>query len=81
MVDSKETMVNFYLGQDHNGYFDQGDVVGDICYNSINKNGQSADSSWNEKIITLGFREVKRNPSCSGCCLWDKNSKGFVGLS
>ncbi|MBT2649864.1 sugar-binding transcriptional regulator [Bacillus sp. ISL-34] len=60
------TMVNSYLGQDHKGYFDQGDVVGDICYNFINKNGQAADSSWNEKIITLDLERLKEIPLVVG---------------
>ncbi|MFE4708870.1 sugar-binding transcriptional regulator [Peribacillus simplex] len=60
------TMVNSYLGQDHNGYFDQGDVVGDICYNFINKNGQAANSSWNEKIITLDLERLKEIPLVVG---------------
>jgi DNA-binding transcriptional regulator LsrR (DeoR family) len=60
------TMVNSYLGQDHKGYFDQGDVVGDICYNFINKNGHAADSSWNEKIITLDLERLKEIPLVVG---------------
>jgi len=60
------TMVKSYLGQDHKGYFDQGDVVGDICYNFINKSGQAADSSWNEKIITLDLERLKEIPLVVG---------------
>ncbi|MBT2258408.1 sugar-binding transcriptional regulator [Priestia megaterium] len=60
------TMVKSYLGQDYKGYFDQGDVVGDICYNFINKSGQAADSSWNEKIITLDLERLKEIPLVVG---------------
>ncbi|MBE5098456.1 MULTISPECIES: sugar-binding transcriptional regulator [Priestia] len=60
------TMVKSYLGQDCQGYFDQGDIAGDICYNFINTKGQSADSSWNEKVITLDLDKLKEIPLVVG---------------
>ncbi|MCT9853450.1 sugar-binding transcriptional regulator [Priestia megaterium] len=60
------TMVKSYLGEDHKGYFDQGDVVGDICYNFINKKGQAADGSWNEKVITLDLEQLRDIPLVVG---------------
>jgi len=60
------TMVKSYLGEDHKGYFDQGDVVGDICYNFINKKGQTADGSWNEKVITLNLEQLRDIPLVVG---------------
>jgi len=60
------TMVKSYLGQDHKGYFDQGDVVGDICNNFINKKGQAANGSWNEKVITLDLEQLRDIPLVVG---------------
>ncbi|WP_456318435.1 sugar-binding transcriptional regulator [Priestia megaterium] len=60
------TMVKSYLGQDHQHYFDHGNVVGDICYNFINNKGQTADSSWNEKVITLDLEQLRDIPLVVG---------------
>lgn len=60
------TMVQSYLGQEHQEHFDHTDIVGDICYNFIDKNGRTAHSSWNEKVITLELEKLKEIPLIIG---------------
>lgn len=60
------TMVKSYLGSDHQNYFDQTDVVGDICYNFINSKGDASSNLWNEKIITLEVEKLKEIPLVIG---------------
>ncbi|WP_129732083.1 sugar-binding transcriptional regulator [Ectobacillus funiculus] len=60
------TMVQSYLGKEHQEHFDHTDIVGDICYNFIDKNGRTAHSSWNEKVITLELEKLKEIPLIIG---------------
>ncbi|MBT2696607.1 sugar-binding transcriptional regulator [Bacillus sp. ISL-40] len=60
------TMVKSYLGQETQEYFNQTDVVGDICYNFINKNGDTSDNSWNEQVISLKLEQLKEIPLVVG---------------
>ncbi|MGM0878795.1 MAG: sugar-binding transcriptional regulator [Bacillota bacterium] len=60
------TMVKSYLGQEYQEYFEQTDVVGDICYNFINKNGQASCNSWNERVIALELEKLKEIPLVIG---------------
>ncbi|MBD1380420.1 sugar-binding transcriptional regulator [Metabacillus arenae] len=60
------TMVKSYLGQGHQEYFDQTDVVGDICYNFIDKNGRASFNSWNEKVIALDLEQLREIPLVIG---------------
>ncbi|MBT2725003.1 sugar-binding transcriptional regulator [Bacillus sp. ISL-46] len=60
------TMVKSYLGQETQEYFNQTDVVGDICYNFINKNGDTSSNSWNEQVISLKLEQLKEIPLVVG---------------
>ena len=60
------TMVKTYLGQETQEYFNHTDVVGDICYNFINKNGDTSSNSWNEQVISLKLEQLKEIPLVVG---------------
>jgi deoxyribonucleoside regulator len=60
------TMVHSYLGQEQTEYFDDTDVVGDICYNFINKEGKPSSSSWNERVISLELEKLREIPLVVG---------------
>jgi deoxyribonucleoside regulator len=56
------TMVKSYLGSDHQKLTDETEIVGDICYNFINKFGKPASNSWNERVIALELEKLKKIP-------------------
>ncbi|MBT2723308.1 sugar-binding transcriptional regulator [Bacillus sp. ISL-46] len=60
------TMVKSYLGQETQEYFNQTDVVGDICYNFINNNGDTSSNSWNEQVISLKLEQLRDIPLVIG---------------
>ncbi|MCM3728190.1 sugar-binding transcriptional regulator [Neobacillus cucumis] len=60
------TMVKSYLGQEPQEYFNHTDVVGDICYNFINKKGETSSNSWNERVISLGLEQLSEIPLVIG---------------
>ncbi|MBT2696596.1 sugar-binding transcriptional regulator [Bacillus sp. ISL-40] len=60
------TMVKSYLGQETQEYFNQTDVVGDICYNFINKKGETSSNSWNERVISLRLEQLRDIPLVVG---------------
>jgi len=60
------TMVKSYLGQETQEYFNQTDVVGDICYNFINKKGETSFNSWNERVISLRLEQLRDIPLVIG---------------
>jgi deoxyribonucleoside regulator len=61
------TMVKSYLGEDIEENFGQtDDVVGDICYNFIDKDGNSSGNIWNEKVISLELAKLKEIPLVIG---------------
>lgn len=60
-------MVHSYLGQEQTEYFDDTDVVGDICYNFINKEGKPSSSSQNERrVISLELEKLREIPLVVG---------------
>lgn len=38
------------------------EIVGDFCYNFIDKDGNNVDCEWNERVITLDINHVKDIP-------------------
>jgi DNA-binding transcriptional regulator LsrR (DeoR family) len=61
------TMVKSYLGEGLKKYFEQtDDVVGDICYNFIDEDGNALKNSWNEKVISLDLEKLKQIPLVIG---------------
>ncbi|MBT2216029.1 sugar-binding transcriptional regulator [Virgibacillus dakarensis] len=60
------TMVKSYLHYGLEEDFHYDDVVGDICYNFINENGEAASNDWNEKSISLDLNKLKKIPLVIG---------------
>lgn len=60
------TMVKSYLGTDHQEITNDNEIVGDICYNFINKFGKSVENSWNERVITIELEKLKKIPLIIG---------------
>ncbi|WP_221568395.1 sugar-binding transcriptional regulator [Alkalihalobacillus sp. TS-13] len=53
------TMVKSYLGHQNKDVFMNTKVVGDICYNFIDKDGRATNSSWNERVMALNLEKLK----------------------
>jgi deoxyribonucleoside regulator len=67
------TMVKSYLGREYNDEFKNTDVVGDICYNFINKHGTASTIDWNDKVISLNIEKLKEIPLVIGvACGFEK---------
>ncbi|WP_040203156.1 sugar-binding transcriptional regulator [Neobacillus jeddahensis] len=60
------TMVQSYLGTDYQTITEDTEIVGDICYNFINKFGKPVDNSWNERVIALDLRKLQQIPLVIG---------------
>lgn len=61
---SYSTLANAHLDQILTLTDDQyNNIVGDFCYNFIDKNGNLIDSEWNKRVITLSIDEVKNIPN------------------
>ncbi|MDC3424566.1 sugar-binding transcriptional regulator [Aquibacillus sp. 3ASR75-11] len=60
------TMVKSYLSQGNQGEFNDPEVVGDICYNFIDREGNASLNSWNEKVISLELDKLKKIPLVIG---------------
>lgn len=60
------TMVKSYLGSDYQKITEDEEIVGDICYNFINKFGKPVANSWNERVIALELEKLKQIPLVIG---------------
>jgi DNA-binding transcriptional regulator LsrR (DeoR family) len=60
------TMVKSYMGPDHQQITNDHEIVGDICYNFINKFGKPVDNSWNERVIAIELEKLKAIPLVIG---------------
>jgi len=60
------TMVKSYMGSDHQQITNDHEIVGDICYNFINKFGKPVDNSWNERVIAIELEKLKAIPLVIG---------------
>lgn len=60
------TMVKSYMGQDHQQITSDSEIVGDICYNFINRFGKPVDTSWNERVIAIELEKLKEIPLVIG---------------
>jgi len=60
------TMVKAYMGSDHQQITNDHEIVGDICYNFINKFGKPVDNSWNERVIAIELEKLKAIPLVIG---------------
>ncbi|KIY22094.1 MULTISPECIES: sugar-binding transcriptional regulator [Mesobacillus] len=59
------TMVKSYLDQNLEE-FKSLNVVGDVCYNFINDEGEKSSHPWNEKVISLELEQLKKIPLVIG---------------
>ncbi|TLS38371.1 sugar-binding transcriptional regulator [Pseudalkalibacillus caeni] len=60
------TMVKSYLGTEKEDLFKAQEVVGDICYNFIDKDGNATNSPWNERVMALDLVKLKKIPLVIG---------------
>ncbi|MEW8973518.1 MAG: sugar-binding transcriptional regulator [Tissierellaceae bacterium] len=61
---SFSTLANAHLDQILTLTDDQyNNIVGDFCYNFIDKDGKLIDSEWNDRVITLSIDEVQNIPN------------------
>ncbi len=42
------------------------EIVGDICYNFIDDNGETIDCEWNKHVLNIGIEELKKIPTVIG---------------
>ena len=56
------TMVKSYLGDEFKTLKDDPEIVGDICYNFINKFGKPVENPWNDRVISLDLKNLKEIP-------------------
>ncbi|WP_282156064.1 sugar-binding transcriptional regulator [Cytobacillus gottheilii] len=60
------TMVKSYLHQVKQKEFNYEGIVGDICYNFIDRNGEAFSNPWNDKVITMELENLKKIPLVIG---------------
>ncbi|MFK9091812.1 sugar-binding transcriptional regulator [Bacillus salipaludis] len=60
------TMVQSYLGSEFQTISEDTEIVGDICYNFINKFGKPAANQWNKRVIAIELEKLKRIPLVIG---------------
>lgn len=71
------TMVKSYLNQQLKDDSQYDDIVGDICYNLINKNGEVVANDWNEKSISLDLKKLKEIPLVIGVAAGQEKVKAI----
>lgn len=65
------TMTQAYLSDKNSGLaedIEHPDIVGDICYNFIDRDGQLVDCSWNKRVLALPLDELKKIPKVIAVC-------------
>ena len=60
------TMVKSYLGLNHQQITSDNEIVGDICYNFINKFGKQVENAWNDRVIAIELEKLKAIPLVIG---------------
>jgi len=60
------TMVKSYMGSDHLQITNDSEIVGDICYNFINKFGKPVQNAWNDRVIAMELEKLKAIPLVIG---------------
>jgi deoxyribonucleoside regulator len=60
------TMVKSYLGSEHQKITEDPEIVGDICYNFINRFGNAVNNDWNERVIAIELEKLKKIPLVIG---------------
>lgn len=65
------TMTKIYLTEKNSELAEdikRTDIVGDICYNFIDKRGALVDCNWNQRVISLPLADLKKIPKVIGVC-------------
>jgi deoxyribonucleoside regulator len=79
------TMVKSYFRDDFQDYqkeFLDSDVVGDICYNFINSQGDPCDISWNSRVLAPSLDTLKKIPIVVGVAHGEEKLAGiYVALT
>lgn len=65
-VPEHSTMVKSYLGSEHKKITEDPEIVGDICYNFINRFGNAINNDWNERVIAINLEKLKKIPLVIG---------------
>lgn len=60
------TMVQSYLGSEHQKITEDTRIVGDICYHFIDKFGKPILNEWNERVISIELEKLKKIPLVIG---------------
>lgn len=60
------TMVKSYKGYGMVDNLNESEIVGDICYNFINEDGELIDNVWNEKTISIDINKLNDIPLVIG---------------
>ena len=60
------TIVKSYLGFEHERVAGCSDIVGDICYNFIDQNGNPVENDWNERVISIEIEKLRKLPLVIG---------------
>lgn len=66
---SYSTMTKAYLSKDTNEWakdIERKDIVGDICYNFIDKNGKLVDCKWNDRVLSIPIGDLAKIPKVIG---------------
>lgn len=58
------TMTKAYLKEEPGFQSDLAidEIVGDICYNFINKDGELIEGVWNSRVLSIGFDDLRKIP-------------------
>jgi len=46
--------------------FNQSEIIGDLCYNFIDKYGELVECEWNKRVISLGIDHIREIPNVIG---------------
>jgi len=52
-------------------------VIGDICYNFMDKHGKAIQSNWNKRVMAIDLEDIKKIPMVIGCSGGPGKSEGI----
>lgn len=65
------TMTKAYLSEKTSELakdLERNDIVGDICYNFIDKDGKLVKCNWNDRVMSISLEELRSIPKVIGVC-------------
>lgn len=58
------TMTQYYINEEDDDFIEANkDIVGDICYNFITKDGELYHCPWNDRVLTITLEDLKNIPN------------------